>query len=131
MRDPNDHAFAVDVAHLEGDHLGQPQTRRIGRGQRHAGLEPGNGFKEAHHFFAAEHHRQPPRRAGIGDHSYDLAAPERDLIKETQRAHDLVQARPGNALRRQVNLIRTHLFGAEPIRRPAEMLAKLCHRTNV
>jgi hypothetical protein len=130
-RDPNHHALAVDVAHLKGDDFGQPQACRIGRGQRRASFEPGNRFEETHHFLAAEHHRQPARRARIGDQLHDLAALEGDPVKETQRAHGLVQARPRNALRRQVDLIRTDLFGTEPIRRPAEMFAELCNRTHV
>jgi hypothetical protein len=122
----DDHALAVDVGRLEDNDFGQPQAGRIGRGQCHPRLETGNGFQKANDFFAAEHSRQLARLAGMDDPFRHLTAPERHTIEKTQGAHDLIQARPGNPSRYQVNLIGTNIFRAEPIGRTAKIFAKPC-----
>ena len=64
LLDANDHAFAVDVADLERDHLGGAQTRPVGYAQRGFVLEPWRCIQEARDLLRAEHDRQ---LAGLGD----------------------------------------------------------------
>src|SRR5271165_4918837 len=65
--DPQHHAAGVDVADLERGHFGHPQTRGIGRRQRHARLQAGNGFQKPHHFLRAQHAGKLARLAGEGN----------------------------------------------------------------
>jgi hypothetical protein len=61
-------------------------------------------FEELNHFVGAEHDRQFARLPRIGNALGDERLAERDAIEEPQRADDLVQGRPGNARRYQMNL---------------------------
>src|ERR1700694_1203666 len=54
LLDANDHAFAVDVADLERDHLGSAQTRAISHAQRGLVFEPWCCIQQARHFLRTE-----------------------------------------------------------------------------
>jgi hypothetical protein len=129
--DPDHHPFAVDITDLQCDHLRDAQAGRIRRGQGRAALQARHGFEKTHHLLGAEHHRQLAWLTSVGDPLRYLGARERDPVEETQRADDLIEARPGHALGRQMNLIGANILQAELIRRLAEILAKLCHRMHV
>ena len=58
LLDANDHALAVDVADLEGDHFGGAQTCAVSHAQRGLVFEPRRGIQQARHFLRAEHDRQ-------------------------------------------------------------------------
>ena len=53
----DDHPAAVAVGDLETDGRGRPQSSRIGRRQRHPGLQAGHGLQEPHHFVGPQHNR--------------------------------------------------------------------------
>jgi len=89
---------------LDPRHLRDPQSRGIGRRQRHARLEAGDRFEETNDLLAAEHRRQLARLAGVGDPLWDRLAAERHAIEEAQRTDDLVERRPGDPRGRQMNL---------------------------
>ena len=122
--DPDDHAAAVDVGRLQTDHLRHPQPCGIGGGQRDASFETRDGFKKANDFIGAQHGRQLARLTGVGDPLRDRLAAERYAVEETQRAHDLIERRPGDALRNQMHLVGADVFQPEPIRRGAEISAE-------
>ena len=129
--DPDDHAVAVDVGRLQADYLRHPQACGIGRGQRDPSLEARDGFEKAHDFVSAQHRRQLARLAGVGDPLRDRLVAERHAVEETQRAHDLIERRPGNPFRDQMHLVGADVFQPEPIRRMAEISAELRNRVDV
>jgi len=51
------HALAVDVAHLERRHLGDPQAGALCDAERRPVLEAGRGTQQARHLLGAEHDR--------------------------------------------------------------------------
>lgn len=129
--DPDHHPHAVDVADLQADRLGRPQTRRRGRRQRGTGLQARHRLEKAHHFIGVQHHRQLARRARIGDALRDLTVPECDAVEEPQGTDRLVQRRPRNAGRHQMNLKGADVLQTKPVRRPAEVPAELTDRVQI
>ena len=129
--DPDHHPHAVDVGDLQTDRLGRPQSRRIGRRQRDAGLQARHRFENAHHLVGVQDHRQLARLARVGDALRDLALPKRDAIEEPQRADRLVQRRPRHAGRHQMNLEGADVLQAKPVRGPAEVAAELADRVQI
>ena len=129
--DADHHPAAVDVGDPEAGDLRHAQPGRVGGRQRGAGLQARDGLEEPHHLVGAQHHRQPPRLAGVGDPLGDLRHPERDAIEEPQRRHRLVEARPGHALRREVDLIGANVLQRQRLRGSAEKPAELRHRVDV
>jgi hypothetical protein len=74
--DPQQHALAVDIAHLEGRYLTDPQARTIGDRQRGLVLEAGGRIEQPLHLGLRQHHRdlagvrgadQLARKIGPGD----------------------------------------------------------------
>ena len=129
--DPDHHPPAVDVADLQADHLGGAQPRRIGRRQRGARLQAWHCLEKPHHLIGTQHHRQLARLPRIRDPLGNLVMAKRDAIEEPQSADRLVQSRPRDPARHQVDLERPHVLQAEPVRRPAEEAAELRDRVNV
>jgi hypothetical protein len=131
MLDPHHHAAAVDVADLQRSDFGHPQTRGIGRGQRHARLQARYRFQKPYDLVGAQHRRQLARLAGVGDPLGDRRLAERHPVKEAQRAHDKIERSPRNPFRREVDLIGAHILQSEAIGRAAEILAEPRHRMEV
>ena len=129
--DPDHAAFAVDVADLQPDGLRGAKARGIGRGQRRARLQARHRLEEPDDLVGAQHDRQRARRAGVDDPLRDLGMAERHAVEEPQRAHRLVQRRPRNPGRDQMDLEGAHVLQAEPIRRSPEVAGKLRHRVHV
>lgn len=116
MLDANDHAAAVDVAHLDASDFRDAHPRRIGRCQCDPALQARDSFEKAYDFVVAQDFRQSARFAGIGNALRHLVLAKRHAIEKTQRAHDLVQRRPGDALARKMHLISADIFEAELVR---------------
>jgi hypothetical protein len=129
--DADHHPAAVDVGDPETGDLRHAQPGRVGGRQRRARLQARHGLEEPHHLIGAQHHRQTPRLAGVGDPLGDLRHPDRDAIEEPQRRHRLVQARPGHALRREVDLIGANVLQRQRLRGAAEKSAELRHRVDI
>ena len=129
--DPHDHPVAVYVDDLEARHLRNPQTRRIGGGQCDAGLEVGDRFEKPNDLVAAQHRRQFARLAGVGDPFRDVVLAERHAVKETQRADDLVERGPGNALGGQMNLKGADILQPQTVRGSIKISAELRNRVDV
>ena len=129
--DADHHPAAVDIGDPEAGDLRDPQPGGIGCRQRGAGLQAGHGLEEPHHLVGAQHHRQTPRLAGVGDPLGDLRHPERHAVEEPQRRHRLVEARPCHALRREVDLIGANVLQRQRLRGSAEEPAELRHRVDV
>jgi len=123
--DPDDHPDAVDIGDLQANRFGRPQPRRVGRRQRGTGLQARHRFEKAHHLVGVQPHRQLPRLPRVGDPFRDLAVPEPNAVKEPQRTDRLVQRRPRNAGRHQMDLEGTHIFQVQSVRRAAKIAAEL------
>ena len=95
------------------------------------GLQARNGLKKAHHLVCAQHHRQLAGLACVGDALRYLPVPERDAIEEPQRADRLVQRRPGDLGRNQMDLEGPDVFQTQQIRRTAKISAELRDRVDV
>jgi len=125
LLDPDHHPTAVNVGDLEHHHFRHAQAGRVNRGERRAALQARDRLQKAHHLVGAQHDRQLLRFARIGDALRNRRLTEGHTVKEAQRAHDLVQRRPRDPGRHQMNLEGMDLVQAEAIRRPAEMPAEL------
>jgi hypothetical protein len=79
----------------------------------------------------AEHDRQRSGLTGVGNALGNRLLPERHSIEKTQGADDLVEGRPGNPGRDEMNLESVNILELEPVRRPAEMAAELRHSMDV
>ena len=120
LLDANDHAFAVDVADLERDHLGGAQTRTISHAQRGLVFEPWCCIQQARHFLRAEHDRQ---LAGFMNECRvldDVGAPERNPEEEPQRSHRVIENRYTRAVRRQMQLKASDVLEARRVGRSPE-----------
>src|SRR2546425_10944386 len=99
----DDHAFAVDVADLERDHLGGAQARPIGHAQRRLVLEP-RRIEEACYLLRTEDDRQLARLMDERRVLDDGVPLERDPEKEPQRRHRLITNWRAGAARGQLQL---------------------------
>ena len=108
--------ITVDISDLQADRLRRAKSGGISGRQCGARLERRHGFQEPDHLFGAQNIRQLARCPGVGDPLRNLGAVERDTVEEAQRTHCLVQRRPGNTLRYEINLKRPHVLQAELIR---------------
>ena len=118
--DPDHHALAVDVGHLQRHHFGHAQSGAISHAQRRLVLDPRRCIEEARNLLRTEDNRQ---LAGLVDKLrvvYDVAAPERDPEKEPQRRGALVQRRHAGTGRGEMQLIAAHVLEARGIGRAAE-----------
>jgi len=125
LLDANDHAFAVDVADLERDHLGGAQTRSVGHAQRCLVLEPRRGIEQPRHFLRAENDQQ---LAGLVEERRvldDVGAPERDPEEEPQRGHSVIEHRDVRAVRRQMQLKAPNVLEVRRVGRSAEECRKV------
>ena len=109
----DDATRAVDVLDSKPRDLRGPQPRRIGCRQRRAALQARHGFEKSHDLVGAEHDRQLARLPRIGDALGNVCLAERDAVEETQGADDLVQPRPRNARRDEMDL-----EGVDLVQRP-------------
>ena len=102
--DLDHHAVAVDIRDPQADRFRGAQACGIGGGQCRAGLLGHHRLQETHDLVGAQDRRQPAWPAGIGNLLGDLSSLQGHAVEEAQGAHRLVQRRPGDALRYQVDL---------------------------
>jgi hypothetical protein len=123
--DADDHSAAVDIGYLEAHRLGGAQSRRVGCGQCGARLQARHRFQKADHLGGVQHDRQLARLPSVGNPLRDRLEPQRHAVEEPQRADRLVQRRPRDALRHQLDLERADVLEAEAVRRATEIAAEL------
>src|SRR5215218_336196 len=91
--DTDQHARAIDVAHLERDDLGDPQSGAIGRAERGPVLRPRCRFEQPRDLLKAEHQRQLARLADEREAAGEIGAVQRHGEEEAQRRDGAVDAR--------------------------------------
>ena len=131
MFDPDDHPPAVDITDFEAHRLGRPQPRRISRRQRGTRLQACHCLEKPHHLVGAQHHRQLARLPSVRDTLGNIVMTERDAIEEPQSADRLVEGRPRDTGRDQMDLEGAHLLQSQPLRRASEIPAELRHCMHV
>src|SRR5262249_1432526 len=125
VRHVNDHTRAVDVVRAQAYDLAGTQTGGISGRERHTIPAALHRLEKSGDLLRAQDHRQRFGPARIGDALGKGLASQRDAKEEAQRGDDLVECRPGNPPRHQVDLVGTNILEAETIRGSPKILAKL------
>ena len=120
LLDPQRHALAVDIRHLEVRDLGHPQARAIGDAERGFVLEVRRGFEETRHFLLAQHDRRLTRLVHDRQRANEVRPFERHGEKEPQRGDRGVDGPWADLLLGQMQLISTKFLAGRGIRRTAE-----------
>ena len=110
LLDPQHHALAVDVGHLQRGNLGYAQARTIGGAERGLVLDAGGGLQKARHLLGAQHHRQLARLVHKGQVSNRIGAVERHSEEEPQRRDRGVDGRRTDTVLGQVQLEQTQVL---------------------
>ena len=114
------HTSALAFAHSHA-HVPRPLGSQIGLGgcaRFHAGRRRGAAFEardclqEAHNLVGAQHDRHLALLTRIGDAFRHRGLAERHALEEPQRADNLVQRRPRDPRRNQMNLEGVDIFQA-------------------
>jgi hypothetical protein len=131
--DMDDHALAVDIAHLQQSRLGAAHAGGIEQHQEHAMHAVRRRLDQPRHFVLTEHGGQRPRLLGEGQIVESQIAPLQRLLVEKPQGGDAVLHRAQGQLPlvKQVNLIAPQLFGAQLLRGAAEILGELLYGPDV
>jgi hypothetical protein len=126
--DVEEHAFGVDVAHLEAQAFTQTEAAGVNGGQADAVIEPLDLGEDAADFLGREHHRQ--FELGIGANQFQLLRPlalECFLPEELEGADELGGSLAGNFFDRlKMDAVLADLFKGNQLgRAPLVMLAEL------
>src|SRR5262249_36940046 len=116
---------AVDVVRAQAYDLAGTQTGGISGRERHTIPAALHRLEKSGDLLRAQDHRKRFGPARIGDALGKVLASQRDAKEEAQRGDDLVECRPGNPPRHQVDLVGTNILEAETIRGSPKILAKL------
>ena len=125
MTNLDQHAIAINIRDPQADGFRGAQPRGISGRQGRAGLQRRDRLKETHDLVGAQDRRQLAGRARIGNPFGDLCPVQRNAVEEAQRTNRLVQRRPGNALRYQIDLEGADVLQSQPIRRTVAIPAEL------
>jgi hypothetical protein len=93
LLDPDQHARAIDVAHLERYDLGDPQSGAIGCAERGPVLRTWRRFEKPRHLLEAEHQRQLARLADERETAGEIGPVQRHGEEEAQRRDSAVDTR--------------------------------------
>jgi len=99
--DAQQHALAVDIAHLQARDLGHTQARAVRQPECRLVLRPRRRFEQPQDLVRREHVGQPARLAHKREVAHHLGPAERCLEEEPQRRDRAVHGRrrdPGLAL---------------------------------
>jgi hypothetical protein len=131
LLDPEHHALAVDVRHLQVRDLGHPEARAVGDAERGLVLEARRGLEEARHLLLAQDDRRLARLGHDPQRTNEVWFFERHGEKEPQRRDGGVDRRGAGLLLRHVQLIAAKVLARRRARRPAEEGCELPHVTDV
>jgi hypothetical protein len=88
--DPEQHAFAVDVANLERRDLGHTQASAVGDREGRLMLEAGGRVKQSQDLVPAQHHRQVARMRHPDQPACQVGPVDGVREEEPQRRHNAV-----------------------------------------
>src|SRR5262249_58666630 len=125
VRDVSDYTRAAGVGRAQAYDLGGTRTGGMSGRERDTSPAALRRLEKSGDLLRAQDHRQRLGPARIGDALRQVLASQRDAKEEAQRGDDLVECRPGNPPRHQVDLVGTNILEAETIRGSPKILAKL------
>src|SRR3974390_2346955 len=131
LLDPDHHPRAVDIAHLERNDFGHPQTRPIGDAQRRLVLEARCRLQHAGDLLRAQHNRRFARLARNRQMPDDIGAIERYIKEEPQRRSGAVDRSRAYSARCQMQQVAADIFPARAIGRAAKKNGKVLDAPNV
>src|SRR5262245_22339776 len=114
--DMDQHTAAVDRGNFRAHHLSDAQAGCIGRRECNAIAQSLNRAQETHNLLAIEIRWKLLGLLAEDDALDGLLLPERDAVKEPQRARHLVDVCPRILLADQMKLVGTDILHAELIR---------------
>ncbi len=98
LLDPERHALAVDVGHLQVRDLGHAQARAIGDAERGLVLQAWSGFEEPDHLFLAQHDRRLARFVHGLQMPDEVGPFDRHVEEEPQRGDGQIDGRGADLL---------------------------------
>ena len=117
LPDPDQHALGIDIAHVQGHHLGDAQAGAVGGHQRGAIANGRDMLEELGYFDLAEDYRQFVWHAGARQHIFRPGRFQSHVVEKFRRRYELVDGLGRQAaLVGQVQLIFPDLFQAEMFR---------------
>ena len=131
LLDPQHHALAVDVGHLQRDDLGYPQARTIGGAERGLVLDAGGGRQKLRNLLGAQHQRQLARLVHKRQVSRRIGPIERYAEEEPQRRDRRVDGRRADAVLGQVQLKQTQVLMRSCVRGLPEKAGEVPNHTDV
>jgi hypothetical protein len=105
-----------DVGDLQKNDFRHAQSGGIDGGQRSAAFRARDCLQEAHNLVGAQYDRQLAQLTRVGDALRHRGLAERHTIEKPKRADDLVQRRPRDSRRNQMNPEGVDIFQAQTIR---------------
>src|SRR5260370_21171720 len=131
--DVDDHALAVDVAHLQQRRLGAAHAGGIEQHQEHAMHAVRSRLDQPRHLVLAEYGWQGARLLGKRQIVESQIAPLQRLLVKKPQSRDVVlhRAERKRPLVKQVKLIAAQFFATHLFGRTVKVLGKLLHGTDV
>src|ERR1700733_13594478 len=130
--DMNDHAFAIDIGHLQVAQLGSSQPGCIQRHQHRAMHQVPCRINQPRDLLRTEHTRQLPGALGKRNLIEQVGAPKGlDEEKPQSRTSALDSARRQLLIAKQMNLVLANMAGTKALWRAVEVLRKILHRVDV
>ena len=120
MLDPQHHALAVDVGHLQVRDLGHAQTRAVSDAERGLVLEAGRGFEETRHLLLAQHDLRLARLVHGRQGTNEVGPFERHGEEKPQRGDGGVDGSWADLLLRHMQLKTAKVIARGRVRRLAE-----------
>ncbi|CAM3709438.1 hypothetical protein AGRA671_19555 [Agrobacterium radiobacter] len=90
IADMDHHPGAVHILDPQAADLADPETSGISCGQRYPGLQTGDGLKELYHLVRRQNNGEFAWFARIRDPIRDIVLTERDPIKKSKGAYNLI-----------------------------------------
>src|ERR1017187_536615 len=132
LMDMNDHAFAVDVGHLQVTQLGSSQPRCIQRHQHRAMHQVPSRIYQPRDLLRTEYSRQLPGPLGERNLIEKVGAPKSlDEEKPQSRTSTLDSAWRQLPIAKQVHLVLANMAWTKALWRAVEVLRKVLHRVDV
>lgn len=131
MSHQNDAPTAAGVFDPEPGDLRSAKPGRIGGRQRGPALQARHDFEKLHDLIGAEHDRPLAWFSHVGDALGDIRLAECDAEEEPQGANGLVQPRPGNPRRYEMDLKSVDVVQRQSTWQTAEIPTELRNRADV
>src|SRR5262249_39577558 len=132
LTDADDHALAIDVVDPQGQDLGDPQARGVGRHEDSPMAEAGDGLEEAVDLVEAQDDRELGLAASAGEPLEAPVPAECDAVEESEGTEGLIVGAGGDlAVVGEVEQVGSDLGGPQEFGGLAEMACEACDAVDV